>query len=73
MRESAAVAVAGVPQRWQNLAPGVNAVWQAAHCAPASGAPQLEQYLPVAGDWHVGQVEVAEDEVGAGTGPVMRE
>src|SRR5512138_1934103 len=42
-RDSDAVAVAGVPQRWQNLAPGVSGVWQAAHCAPASGAPQLEQ------------------------------
>ena len=70
-RASEPVAVAGVPQRWQNLAPGVNVVWQAEHCAPASGAPQLEQYLPVAGDWQAGQVGAVIGEVEAG--PVMRE
>jgi len=67
------VAVAGVPQRWQNLAPGVSAVWQAAHVAPASGAPQLEQNLPVAGEWHAGQVDVVDGAAGTGVGPVMRE
>ena len=70
-RESDAEAAAGVPQRWQNLAPGVNAVWQTAHCAPASGAPQLEQYFPVADDWHAGQVVAVSGVTGAG--PVMRE
>jgi hypothetical protein len=53
------------------LAPGVNAVWQETHCAPASGAPQLEQYFPVAADWQAGQVDVMDG--AAGAGPVMRE
>lgn len=39
--------VAGVPQRWQNFAPGVSAAPHAAQVAPASGAPQLEQYFPL--------------------------
>ena len=45
----------GIPQRWQNLAPGERAVRQTPHCAPASAAPQLEQNRPVAVAWQLGQ------------------
>src|SRR6476660_9947326 len=38
-----AAAPTAVPQRWQNLAPGLSSAEQAAHVAPASGAPQEEQ------------------------------
>jgi hypothetical protein len=44
----AAAAPAGVPQRWQNLAPGVRGARQDEHAAPASGAPQLAQNFPSA-------------------------
>jgi hypothetical protein len=37
-----------VPQRWQNFAPGVRIVAQAAQRAPASGEPQLAQKCPLA-------------------------
>ena len=40
-------APAGAPQRWQNLAPGVNGALHEPQVAPASGAPQFEQKLPV--------------------------
>ena len=53
---ASAVAPAGVPQRWQNLAPGVSSVPQAPQRAPASGTPQFEQNFPDAGDWQPGQV-----------------
>ena len=39
---------AAVPQRWQNFAPGVRIVAQAAQRAPASGDPQLAQKCPLA-------------------------
>ena len=60
-------AVAGVPQRWQNLAPGVRDAPHAAHAAPASGAPQLEQNFPLAGlpqDAHVVVPSADEGETG---------
>jgi hypothetical protein len=47
-------APAAVPQRWQNFAPGVRIVAQAAHRAPASGEPQLAQKCPLAGTPHAG-------------------
>jgi hypothetical protein len=50
----------------------VRSVPQTAHCAPARGDPQLEQYLPVAGDWqegHTGSLGVVLE----GVGLVMRE
>ena len=40
------MAPAAVPQRWQNFAPGVRIVAQAAQRAPAIGAPQLAQKCP---------------------------
>src|SRR5690242_254935 len=49
---ASAFAPAGVPQRWQNFAPGVRSVPHAAHWAPASGAAQFEQNFPDAGVWH---------------------
>ena len=52
---AAAVAPAGVPQRWQKRAPGVSGAEQVAHEAPASAVPQLEQKRPVAGAPHEGQ------------------
>ena len=42
-RAGAAPAPIGVPQRWQNLAPGESGEAQEVHGAPASGAPQLAQ------------------------------
>jgi len=42
-------------------------VWHTGHSAPASGTPQFEQYLPDAGDWHVGHGRAS------GAGLVMRE
>ena len=56
-----AVAPAGVPQRWQNFAPGVSDARQVEQTAPSSGAPQLAQKRPEAGAEHLGQVV---DEVG---------
>ena len=35
-----------VPQRWQNLAPGLTSAEQDGHLAPDSGAPQAAQYRP---------------------------
>jgi hypothetical protein len=57
------------------LAPGVSAVPHATHSAPASGAPQLEQNFPDAGDWHAEQAVVVVDfvVVGVEAGLVMRE
>ena len=45
-RAGAADAPAGVPQRWQNRAPGVSAAEQVPHIAPASVVPQAEQKRP---------------------------
>jgi hypothetical protein len=62
-----------VPQRWQNLAPGVRIVAQAAQRAPASGDPQLAQNCPLAVAPQLGQC--AEPEGGAALpeeGTVMR-
>jgi hypothetical protein len=59
--------VAGVPHRWQNLAPGVREAPQAPHVAPASGAPQLEQNFPLAGvphDAHAAATPAGGDESG---------
>lgn len=52
---TAAPAVAGVPQRWQNLAPGESGAAHEVHVAPDSGAPQLAQKRPSAGAPHEGQ------------------
>ena len=54
-----AVADAGAPQRWQNLAPGDSGDAHDAHVAPESGEPQLAQKRPVAvapQDGHVPEV-----------------
>jgi hypothetical protein len=48
-------APAAVPQRWQNFAPGVRIVAQAAQRAPASGEPQLAQNCPLAAAPQPGQ------------------
>ncbi|HEV8237285.1 MAG TPA: hypothetical protein VGP84_21890 [Gemmatimonadaceae bacterium] len=69
---ASAFAPAGVPQRWQNFAPGVRSVPHAAHWAPASGAAQFEQNFPDAGVWHEGQT-TPDVGAGAGAGLVMRE
>ena len=58
-----------VPQRWQNLAPGLRSAAHEAHVAPASGAPQFAQYLPVAALPQDGQVVVWS---GLDEGDVMR-
>jgi hypothetical protein len=58
-----------VPQRWQNLAPALSSAAHEMQVAPASGAPQLAQYLPVAAAPHVGQAAVESDEE---RGDVMR-
>jgi hypothetical protein len=52
----AAAAPAGVPQRWQNFAPGVSGTRQVEQTAPSSGAPQLAQKRPEAGAEQLGQV-----------------
>jgi|SRR5690242_5292945 len=65
-------APAGVPQRWQNFAPGVSAVPHAPHWAPASGAPQFEQNFPDAGAWQVGHAALPAG-CDTGAGLVMRE
>ena len=49
---------AGVPQRWQNLAPGASAAPHAAQFVVTSVAPQFEQNLPEACLPHDGQVDV---------------
>src|SRR3569833_2893487 len=49
-------APAAVPQRWQNLAPGVRGALQAAQLAATSVAPQFEQNLPDAFALQPGQV-----------------
>ncbi len=49
-------APAGVPQRWQNSAPGVSGTRQVEQIAPPSGAPQLAQKRPDAGAEQLGQV-----------------
>ena len=56
---TAAPATAGVPQRWQNFAPGESGDAHDAHVAPESGEPQLAQKRPVAvapQDGHVPEV-----------------
>jgi hypothetical protein len=64
-------AFAGVPQRWQNFAPGVSDAPQALHVAPASDAPQLEQNFPVAGLPQ--DAQVPDESAGAGeTGEAMQ-
>ena len=52
-------APAALPQRWQNFAPGVRIVAQAAQRAPARGEPQFEQKCPVAGSPQLGQLACA--------------
>lgn len=52
-------APAGVPQRWQNRAAGESGAPHDAQLAGAKVAPQLEQNLPDAGDWHAGQMRSA--------------
>jgi len=51
-------APAGVPQRWQNRAPGVSEAKHVAQVAPASAVPQLEQKRPEAGAPQEGQRDV---------------
>ena len=52
-------ALAGVPQRWQNFAPGVRDAPHAPHVAAASVAPQFEQNFPLAGLPHEAQIAAA--------------
>lgn len=59
-----ACAFAGVPQRWQNLAPAVSGAPHALQVAPASDAPQLEQNRPLAGLPQ--DVQVPDESAGAG-------
>jgi len=47
-----------VPQRWQNLAPGLSGAAHDAQGAPASGAPQFAQYRPLAAVPQEAQVAV---------------
>jgi hypothetical protein len=63
-----AAAPTAVPQRWQNFAPALSSVEQAAHVAPASGDPQLAQYRPVAAAPHEGQVVDGDAEGETGDG-----
>jgi len=60
-------APAGVPHRWQNLAPIVSGAPQPPHVAPASEPPQFEQNLPDACVRQFGHVCVASADDG-GTG-----
>src|ERR1051326_2301407 len=55
LRSAAARSPAGVPQRWQNFAPGVSDAPHDAHVAPTNGVPQFEQNFPTAATPHVGQ------------------
>ena len=48
----------GVPQRWQNRAPGVSVAEQVEQVAPASAVPQLEQKRPEADAPQLGQRDV---------------
>jgi hypothetical protein len=48
----------GVPQRWQNFAPGESAAWQLAQLVPPSAAPHSAQNRPVALAPQEGQVVV---------------
>jgi hypothetical protein len=57
-RRSASAVPTAVPQAWQNRAPGESGLAHAAHRAFDTSAPQLEQYRPVAGAEHAGQVAV---------------
>ncbi len=57
------------PQRWQNLAPGLSSAEHDAQLAPASGAPQLAQYRPVAVASQDGQA--VEDSLEGGAGKVI--
>jgi hypothetical protein len=68
---SAAVAPAGVPQRWQKCAPVVIGAAQAAQVAPARAVPQLEQKRPLAAAPQEGQ-GAAGAGAGAGAGEVTR-
>jgi len=67
-REGAADAAPdGVPQRWQNRAPGVSVAAQVEQLAPASAVPQLEQKRPEAAAPQLGQRDVlAPSGVGVG-------
>ncbi len=55
-REAEALAPTVVPHRWQNFAPGLNSAAHEAQVAPASGAPQFAQYLPLATEPQEGHV-----------------
>src|SRR6478609_8611641 len=60
----------GVPQRWQNRAPGVSVAEQVEQEAPASAVPQLEQKRPEADAPQLGQRDVVLSQlrrVGLGT------
>jgi hypothetical protein len=69
VRGAVAAAPAGVPHRWQNLAPGVSGAEHAPHVAPASDAPQFEQNLPTVSAPQVGHFTAA---AGADGGEAMR-
>lgn len=64
-------APAALPQRWQNFAPGVRIVAQAAQRAPASGEPQLAQKCPLAGSPQLGHFAGASGEAAFTGGTVM--
>src|SRR5688500_11870364 len=58
VRGASGWAPAGVPQRWQNFAPGVSDERHPAQAAPESEAPQEAQNCPDADEPHAGQVIV---------------
>jgi hypothetical protein len=64
-------APAGVPHRWQNLAPMLSGAPQLPHVAPASEPPQFEQNLPDACVRQFGHVCVASAEAGDGEGELI--
>lgn len=50
-----ASAPTGVPQRWQNLAPGVSSAEQLPQVTPSIAAPHSAQYFPAEGWPQLGQ------------------
>ena len=67
-RAGADVEPAGVPQRWQNRAPGVSAAEHVEQIAPSSAVPQLEQKRPDASAPHDGHGFSVASDVGAADG-----
>ncbi|HEY4217851.1 MAG TPA: hypothetical protein VGM67_11985 [Gemmatimonadaceae bacterium] len=64
-------APAGVPHRWQNLAPILSGAPQLPHVAPASDPPQFEQNLPDACVRQLGHVCAASAEGDEGEGELI--